>query len=227
MSLPRARVLRTLSQSTSNPLFHEPSGLREQADCGALARARIVRREVAESVEESERIVGEAHAKAEAILDGAKAYCEQLQAQTRRETLERGAAELVVAWAALRARQASADEATLDRIIDIARLMAERLIRLELRASPDALVALAREAVAQFWQASQIAVSAHPEDAAVLESRLHELQVASAAVGVYADPTRSRGSLGLSTNIGTLDAEVGAQLDRLVETLRRSLAEMR
>jgi flagellar assembly protein FliH len=115
----------------------------------------------------------------------------------------------------------------LDRQVDLARLLAERLLGESLRVAPEQVVALARQALGEARGARRITVVAHPDDAQILEHSLPALGLDPSVARVRADASRARGNLRIETEIGVLDAELAPQLERLALKLRESLAHDR
>jgi len=130
--------------------------------------------------------------------------------------------DLAAAWLELRGEQARADEQALERTIELARAMAERLLGEELATDPQRIVAIARQALASARTARRVSITAHPQDAVELTAQLAAIGLEGASVQIHADDSRSRGSLYLETDLGTLDARLSLQLDRLARSLRES-----
>lgn len=213
MNLPRARIVRDLEAS---PL--------EGPSCSATidgSRARVVRREVIDAAHDAALLMQGARQQAGEILERARVEAERQFEDTRQRAREAAAQDAAAACAAQRVREAKADQAASDRIIAIARLLAERLLLEQLRISPELLVPMAREAIAQFWHADAITVRARQADVDVLRAHAAQLGVPASTLVFEADETCTAGSLKVATGQGALDADVGMQLDRLVEALRR------
>jgi flagellar biosynthesis/type III secretory pathway protein FliH len=185
------------------------------------SRARVVRRDAMDSAAEAQRLVDDARQRANEIMERAAAEAQQqfLRARQRAQQAERE--EAAAAVAAQRVRDAKADLAASDRILEIARLLAERLLHDQLRAAPEMLMPIAREAITQFWHAHAITVWACAADLDVLRAHMEQLGVAVSALRFELDETCTAGSIRVATEQGALDADIGMQLDRLVEALRR------
>jgi flagellar biosynthesis/type III secretory pathway protein FliH len=184
---------------------------------------RIVQRAAAEAAREAaERLVGAEQA-ARALIDQAERTAHRLRDEARQEGRQEGAAELAAAWIKLRAEENTRDERDLDRTVELARAMAERIVGEAIALEPAKIAAMARQTLAAVKQARQIALSAHPEDAATLRAHLASLHLEQAALEIHADGTRARGSLLLETDLGIIDADLTIQLDRLARSLRDGL----
>jgi len=188
-----------------------------------LPRGKVVRREVLEAAERARSIIAAAEARAAKLINDAEQAASELRLRAEAEARADASAKLAARALALRHHEAHADERALDRNVDLARLLAERLLGESLRVAPEQVIALARQALAEARGARRITLVAHPEDAKLLEISLPVLGLDQALAVVRSDPTRSRGNLRIETEIGILDAELAPQLDRLSLKLRESL----
>ncbi len=201
----------------------EPVG----ADAGPTPRrmpsGRVESKAVVDLAIAAQNMVERARAEAASIVQAAQAERDRLVAQARREGLEQATAKLASAWIALRAREATADRNAEERVIAVARLLAERLLGEALRVEPSTVAALAREAMRPLRRARRVTIEAHPDDADVLRANLASLPVEEDIVEVLSDMARQRGCVRIVSDLGTLDAELAPQLDRLTDALRREL----
>jgi flagellar assembly protein FliH/type III secretion protein L len=187
------------------------------------ARGRIVQRSVAEAAREAADRMARAEKAARAILDDADRAARSIRDQARAEGRQEGVAELAAAWIKLRAEESARDERDLDRTVELARAMAERLVGEALELDPAKIAAMARQTLASARQARHIAVRAHPADAETLRMHLASLGLEQGTIEIHADQARTRGSLLLETDLGILDADLTIQLDRLARSLRDGL----
>jgi flagellar assembly protein FliH/type III secretion protein L len=188
--------------------------------------ARIVPKPVVDAQARAAHIIAEAEALAARLLEQGRADLEILHEQVAAEARAAGSARLAAEFLALRALESSADERALDRITELARLLAERLLGEALALEPARVVALAEQALKEARGARRIRILAHPADVPLLEQALSHGHVGHVAQ-VVADAARARSSLRFETEIGTLDADVAPQLDRLAERLREALRHER
>jgi flagellar biosynthesis/type III secretory pathway protein FliH len=186
-------------------------------------RGRVVPKAVVDAHEEAQRVVAEAHSRAREILAQARAEAAELELRLQEEARVDAAASVAARALALELRESRIDAERLDRTAEVARLLAERLLGEALRLEPILVAALARQALAEARGARAVRLICHPEDATLLASQLAELGFTAGAVRVEADAARSRGNLRLETDIGSLDAAIAPQLDRLMKQLREAL----
>jgi flagellar assembly protein FliH len=189
---------------------------------GRLPHGRVVEAEVVEAAERARSIVSRAEAKAEELLARARREAAEARLRAEVEARAEAVARLAAQALALSSKDDQALERSLDRVVDVARVLAERLLGEELALEPKRIVAMARRALDEARGARRVTIVAHPEDAALIEQALGSVNAGGAA-RVLADPARPRGSLRLDTDIGVLDADLAPQLDRLLPKLRESL----
>ncbi|MBL8608148.1 MAG: hypothetical protein JNL38_12555, partial [Myxococcales bacterium] len=88
---------------------------------------------------------------------------------------------------------------------------------------PAAVADIARRTLAEARGARRAKIHACAEDAANLEARRGELGLAAEHVQVAVDPDLPRGSLRVETDLGSLDASLTVQLERLAAAIRDAL----
>ena len=116
--------------------------------------------------------------------------------------------------------EAEAEKRSLGRTIELARLLAERLLGTSLQLDATTVVALAEQALNELKAVRQVRLVAHPDDVAVLTAKL---VTATPGFGVFADPSLARGDFRLLTDVGTIEASVGQRLELLATKLSDSL----
>lgn len=196
---------------------------RPRAPVRGLRLARVLPPHVVSGHDDARAVVERAERRAQELLDAAEAEAASLRARAAEEGRAEAAATFAARSLALSEKERALDERGVDRLVDLARLLAERLLGEALRLEPGRVAALARQALTEAQGARRIEIAAHPEDAPLLSKEL-ELAGTGQSARVVADPALRRGHLRFETELGTLDAELGPQLDRLVKKLRTSLA---
>jgi flagellar biosynthesis/type III secretory pathway protein FliH len=160
-------------------------------------------------------------------VNDAERAAAELRLRAEAEGRADAAAKIAARALALRHHEACADERALGRSVELARLLAERLLGESLRVAPEQVTALAKQALGEARGARRISLVAHPEDARILEQNLLALGLDPSTARVRADAQRTRGNLRIETEIGVLDAELAPQLERLSLKLRESLTHDR
>jgi flagellar biosynthesis/type III secretory pathway protein FliH len=192
-----------------------------------LPRGQIVRREVLEAAERAQRLLASAEERATHIVSDAQRGAAELRLRAEAEGRADAAAKVAARALALRDHETRADERALERSVELARLLAERLLGESLRVAPEQVIALAKQALAEARGARRISLVAHPDDASILEQSLPALGLDPTTTKIRADAARARGNLRIETEIGVLDAELAPQLERLALKLRESLTHDR
>ena len=205
----RARIV---SKATGAKLAFAPRAAPRAAE-------RITRAEI-DGRESAARIIAAAKHDADAILADARTKAANVAQMAAREAAEAEQAKLGAQFLALRVREERATEAQLDRSVELASVLAERLLGEAVRLDPELVAKLARQALAEAQGARTVRIEAHPDDIAALERHTLEFgQVAS----ITSDATLQRGNLRLHTDLGTIDAQLRPQLERLAAALRDAL----
>jgi len=218
VSPPRARIIRAADAVavTLQPLLSPRV---------ALASHKRIAREEVEARFAAERIVREAHARAEAILAEARAQAVAAGAQAGQDAREQAHTQAIAQWVAVRRAEDARLQAATDRAVALAVLLAERLVGAALEVDPARIATLAQGVVAEARGARRATLDAHPVDAQHLRDQLASLGLAAESVEVRDDPSLARGALRLHTDVGTLDAQLAPRLERLAVALRDALAD--
>jgi flagellar assembly protein FliH len=144
----------------------------------------------------------------------------ELLAALRAEAMQKvaGAVEALRREAARLGELAQADA------LELAFLVARRILEAELRTSPDALAALVRAALRRAGDGRKVTVRLHPEDARALGPALAAdgLGVVAAGVEVVPEPSLSPGDCLVEADLGKVDGRLRTRLDEL---LRAAAAE--
>ena len=187
------------------------------------SRVRIVAKVLADAKLEAEATVKRAKDQAAEIESKARAAAGNVHETVACEAREEEHAKLAAAWAALRAREERQAERDLDRAMELAAVLAERLLGGALELDPARIAALARQAIAEARGARRAVFDACPLDVDPLRRHLDEIGLPKEAVEVRPAEDLARGSLRVHTDLGTLDAQLSPQLQRLAAALRDAL----
>ena len=157
------------------------------------------------------------------MIAKARAEVSDVAAKAQREAAEAEQAKLAAGWLALRAREEKRADVDLERAVQLAAVLAERLLGRALAADPAVVVALARTALSEARGARRATVMAHPLDADVLHAHATSLGMPEGTMDVVADDSLERGSLVVQTDLGAVDARLRPQLARLAAALEEAL----
>lgn len=216
MTVERARIIKAASfaEEPARPPSDRRAEPPRAIELSTSRRARRLAREVLEARAEADRILAEARASASSAMEAAT---QQAAAEAR----DREVARLAAGFLALRDADARRAERELDRVIELAVLLAERLIGEAIRVEPARVVELAASAIAEARGARRVRIDACPEDIDALREALGAMEQSA---DIQPDPTLGRGSLVVHTDLGRVDARLEPQLSRLASALREALA---
>lgn len=219
MTVERARVIKAVSTGTAS--VAPPDGRSAHAPSHPQALARRVPREVVDAHAEAERIVSEAQAYATEMVAEATAKVAATVQDAAREAREREIARVAAEVLVARSTEERRAERELDHTVQVAVLLAERLVGEAIAVEPSRVAALAAGALKETRGARQVRVEASAEDVPVLVDLLASLGEGVATV----EPSHelARGSLVVHTELGRVDARLAPQLSRLAEALREVL----
>ncbi|MBX3205570.1 MAG: hypothetical protein KF764_10915 [Labilithrix sp.] len=195
------------------PHAQAPRPMAGPVGAAAAARARRIAGEVIEARAEAGRIVAAAREEANAVVAAAAAAAAS-------EAREAEVARLAAGFLALRDAEARRAERDVDRVVELAVLLAERLVGEALRVEPARIAELAASALHEARGARRVRIDASPDDVAALYEALGAL---GQSADVQPDPTLRRGSLVVHTDLGRVDARLEPQLARLAAALREAL----
>lgn len=215
-TLTRGRVIRAAELADVKPIAETAQPL------GPLRRRVIVREEL-EARGQAEKIIETARREAEHIVGEARIAARETAEIAAKEADAREQAKLAAAWIALRAREERRAEGDLDRAVQLATVLAERLLGAALEVDPSKAALLAQHALSEARGARRATILAHPEDAAAISARLETLGMPDWTVTVLADDAIGRGSVAVQTELGVIDARLRPQLERLAAALREAL----
>lgn len=217
MSIGKGRVIKApvLAATSADPIAFAPTT--------PIVIGRRVPREIVDASVRACAIIAEAESRAEALVSAAARAAGDVRLRAEAEGRADGVAQLAAHAVKLSAHEARADERALDRTVELARILAERLLGESLRLDAQTIVPLARQALREARGARRVRIVAHPNDATALERELVSLGAGFEAVEVVPDPSRAPGNLRIETEIGVLDAALAPQLDRLAKRLRESM----
>jgi flagellar biosynthesis/type III secretory pathway protein FliH len=219
MTVERARVIK--GAQGAGPSHTSVTVAQDSAVAARLAVATRIPAVVVDAHAEAARIVGEARTKADAILAEATANASVMAEKVSREARESELARLAAEVIAVRAGAERRAERELDRTIELAVLLAERLVGEAIAVEPARVTAIAEGALRETRGARQLRIEACPGDVAALNDLLAALGEGVASIEENSE--LSRGSLVVHTELGRVDARLTPQLSRLAEALREVL----
>lgn len=186
------------------------------------ARANVLRRVLVEASERAEQVLSEAEQRARQLVSDAERSAGDVRRVAVEEGRAQGYAEALARLNIVARLEAEADQRGLDRSVEMARILAERLIGAAVRVDDSAVVGLATRVLTEVRGAHRIELRVHPADVAALE----RASLPASGLEIVADDSCGRGDFRAVTDVGTIDAKLGERLDllavKLAEALRKS-----
>ena len=212
--LTRGRVI-SLSDQDARP------APREHRDPAAMGR--VAHEDLVEVAVRAKRIFANAEADAAVRLAEFEANRARMSGEMREQVRAELALEQTQKLLELATLRARILERAENDIIQIARLLAERIIAKELSLDPCKIVLMAHQALREVGGATQVTMHAAPEAAEVLRHEVSRLESSRAVrIEILADASLGPGDLRVETDVGSIDARVGTQLTHLAAAVFES-----
>jgi flagellar biosynthesis/type III secretory pathway protein FliH len=185
-------------------------------------RARVLRKVMVDASERAAQVLASAQQRAHETMRQAEQAASTLRHGAVDEGRARGYAEGLARLALVSRLEAEVDQRGLERSIEMARILAERLIGGALMTEPSVVAGLASQVLTEVRGARQIKLYVHPDHVSALQVHLGQVL---AGLSIVADATCGRGDFRAVTDVGTIDAKLGDRLDllsaKLAEALRK------
>ena len=185
------------------------------------SRPRVIPAEAMVLIEEARQLKRPAEREAQDIVRQAREQAEALRQQTDQEAKRQASLELASQRLVAERQLARFDDVQLERTVQLARLLAERVLRDSLTHAPEHWLRLAQVALDNFRRARQTRLFVHPEQLPVIQEILPKLKFSPGSVSVHPDPNMLPGDLRVVSDMGDLTFSVAKQLDRLVEAVMK------
>ena len=177
------------------------------------------------ATEQARVVLEQAKAEADQILSNAHSAASEVKLQAEAIGRAKAVADLAAERIAHQERLNKTSEEQLDRSIDLAKLLAERMIGEALRLDPELIARLAKGALQHMQARGNLTVRVNPDDRAVVEQQLHSLSLKSVTLSSAAE--LGRGELCIDSDAGRLETRLEPGLSRLVDRLRSLLRDDR
>ena len=191
-------------------------------------KKRIIERELVDASREAAEIRRFAEEEAQRIIEQARVQAEETRQLGFREGREEAMAELTKKLSqALLGVERLAQQMEPE-YVGLVTFCVEKVIDMELKIHPEAIVGVVRAALADARRQREIMVRANPDDVSALESnksRLLEVLARARTIEVRPDANVRRGGCMVVTELGTIDASLERQLEALAHAVQDELRE--
>ncbi len=184
-------------------------------------RAEILRRERLQAELEAREIRARLQAEVERRLAQAERETAEIRAAAERAGFEEGLARAVGERVKIALSEEQLDQRARARSIEVARLLAERLVGRSIELDESTVHDMANVVLSEVRGVRQIRFEVHPRDVDLLRQALQAAPPRPIPITVEANENLKRGDFQLRTDTGILRASLPGRL----ETLARALAE--
>lgn len=169
---------------------------------------------------QARQIVKDARDKARSMMDAAKSSAKAIMNRAYKKGLEKARARKALDVAAALKTRTTAENENFPALVNLASVMAQRLVRKELEIRPEAIEAICREVLDDARGARQILLQLNPKDMALVENKREEFQLQlSAQLRMESDEKLQRGECRACGDWGEIDAGLKLQLSHLTEAI--------
>lgn len=186
----------------------------------------IIEKEVVGATQEATRIIADAEARAEHLIEEARSQVQTIRDHAYQEGREEAAAEFTQKTIELMQAYEGYKNQLEPDYVTLVRVCVEKILGQELKLNPDAVVGIVRNTLRDATQQREINVRVHPADVDILrknQRRLLDMLARAGSIEIREDQTVRRGGCIVVTEQGTIDASLDRQLAAIEESLRDEL----
>ena len=198
------------------------STVREDLSRDSIEQDGIIRGEVYSASAKARELLQKAQQEAESILQKAEEAA-QKQRQNGYDTgYQEGLAQTTELLMKARLEQEQFLKNANRDLMDLAFKIAEKIIGKQLEIDPDSIISIVKQAMQTVRQTKQLTIRVHPDDAKRLKANEEELQEALGRqrfLDVVEDKKVQQGGCIIESEIGTVEAQLNTQLERLKKIL--------
>ena len=198
------------------------STVREDLARDSIEQDGIIRGEVYSASAKARELLQKAQLEAETILQKAQ----EENAKQRQAGYDSGYQEGLAQTTEILVKARTEQEQFLKNanrdLMDLAFKIAEKIIGKQLEMEPETIIAIVKQAMQTVRQSKQLTIRVHPEDAKLLKQNEEELQETlgrQRILDVVEDKKVHRGGCIIESEIGTVEAQLQTQLERLKKIL--------
>jgi type III secretion protein L len=203
------------------------STVREDLSRDSIEQDGIIRGEVYSASAKARELLQKAQKEAEGIIRNAEEAAEK-QRQTGYDSgYQEGLAQTTELLVKARQEQEQFLKNANRDLMDLAFKIAEKIIGKQLEIDPDTIISIVKQAMQTVRQTKQLTIRVHPDDAKRLKANEEELQEALGRQRIFdivEDKKVQPGGCIIESEIGTVQAQLSTQLERLKKILLQAKA---
>ena len=199
-----------------------PTTVREDLSRDSIEQDGIIRGEVYSASGKARELLQKAQHEAEQILRQAQQDSEEQRKTAYDAGYQEGLAQVTELLVKARVEQEQFLKNANRDLMDLAFKIAEKIIGKQLEIDPETIISIVKQAMQTVRQTKQLTIRVHPNDAKILKENEEELQEAlgrQRILDVMEDKKVQQGGLIIESEIGTVEAQLHTQLERLKKIL--------
>ena len=196
--------------------------VREDLSRDSIEQDGIIRGEVYSASAKARELLQKAQQEAESIIRKAGEAAEKQRQNAYDTGYEEGLAQTTELLMKARMEQEQFLKNSNRDLMDLAFKIAEKIIGKQLEIDPDSIISIVKQAMQTVRQTKQLTIRVHPDDAKRLKANEEELQEALGRqrfLDVVEDKKVQQGGSIIESEIGTVEAQLNTQLERLKKIL--------
>src|SRR5687768_14544154 len=198
------------------------SSMREDLSRDSIEQDGVIRGEVYSASAKARELLQKAQQEAEGIVRKAEEESAKQRQQAHDIGYQEGLAQTTELLVKARLEQEQLLKNANRELIDLAFKIAEKIIGKQLETDPETIISIVKQAMQTVRQTKQLTIRVHPNDAKLLKENHEELQEALGShriLDVMEDKKVQQGGCIIESEIGTVEAQLHTQLERLKKVL--------
>lgn len=198
------------------------SNFREDLGRESIEQDGIIRGEVYSASGKARELLQKAQLEAEEIVRKAQEKSEELRRNGYDAGYQEGLAQVTEQLVKARMEHDSFLKNANRELMDLAFKIAEKIIGKQLEIEPQTIISIVKQAMQNVRGSKQLTIRVHPNDAKILKENDEELQEAlgrQRIIDIVEDKKVQEGGCIIESEIGTVEAQLHTQLDRLKKIL--------
>ena len=199
-----------------------PTDVRGDLSRDSIEQDGIIRGEVYSASAKARELLQKAQLEAETILQRAAQESEKQRQNAYDTGYQEGLAQTTELLVKARLEQEQFLKNANRDLMDLAFKIAEKIIGKQLEIEPDTIISIVKQAMQTVRQSKQLTIRVHPADAKILKENEEELQETlgrQRILDVMEDKKVQQGGCIIESEIGTVEAQLHTQLERLKKIL--------
>jgi type III secretion protein L len=203
------------------------STVREDLGRDSIEQDGIIRGEVYSASAKARELLHKAQQEAEEIIRKAQQESEQQRKAAFDSGYQEGLAQVTETLTKARLEHEQFLKNANRDLMDLAFKIAEKIIGKQLEIEPETIIGIVKQAMQTVRQSKQLTIRVHPEDAKFLKENEEELMESlgrQRIIDIMEDKKVQHGGCIIESEIGTVEAQLQTQLERLKKILMQPKA---